>query len=220
MKKLVSFLSIVLILICGVLFLYEFCHVAVYSVSNYSVFKWLGIGFAAFYVVRIVPLVRKNEDWWQVFSHELSHTLVGLLFLQEIHSFNAGEREGRITHSGQKVGDLFISLAPYTLPFSTYLVLFMSLLIKSEFLYVFEIIAGFTWAFHIKCFISQTGSYQTDISRKGLFKSYAFIATAHLFNLSVILMSVESGIIDANIRLFTAYWSDLQQAYNFIVSLF
>ena len=135
MKKLVNFISIVLILICGVLFLYEFCHVAVYSVSNYSVFKWLGIGFAAFYVVRIVPLVRKNEDWWQVFSHELSHTLVGLLFLQEIHSFNAGEREGRITHSGQKVGDLFISLAPYTLPFSTYLVLFMSLLIKSEFLY-------------------------------------------------------------------------------------
>lgn len=219
MKKTARFISVVLIIVCGVLFLYELYPVVVWSIKNYSEYKWLGIGFAGYYVVRMIPVLRKNEDWLQVFSHELSHTLVGLLFFQEIHSFNAGEREGRITHSGNNFGDLFISLAPYTLPFYTYAVLFLTLLIKPEFVRFFEAFAGLTWAFHIKCFTSQTGNYQTDISKQGFFRAYAFIITAHFLNLSIILLSVRSGIIDANIHLFTAYWSDIQQAYQFVVNL-
>jgi len=219
MKGFLRFISIVLILVCGVLSFIELRPVIKNVVDDYAAFKWLGIGFAAYYVLRLIPTLKKNEDFLQVFAHELSHTLVGLLFFREIHSFNAGEREGQIMHSGHKVGILFIALAPYSLPYITYFLLFLSLIIKPEFVYIFDALAGFTWAFHIKCFLKQTGSYQTDISGQGFFRAYAFILTAHLFNLSLILLSIQNGIINANVQLFTAYWSDLYQAYHFVEGL-
>lgn len=220
MGKLIKALSVVLIIICGALFYYELCPVVVQAVKEYAAFKWLGIGFVAYFILGLVPALKKNEDFLQVFVHELSHTLVGLLFFSEIHSFNADEREGRIAHSSGRFGHLFISLAPYTFPYITYFLLFLIIMIKPEFIFVFEILVGFTWAFHIKCFLKQTGSYQTDLKGVGLFRSYLYIVMAHFFNLSMILLSIRIGILQANVRLFTSYWEDLCQAFHFVVGLF
>ena len=221
MKGISKFISILLILICGALTIYELWPVAVQAIGNIAVFKWLGIGIAAYFVLRIIPGLKKNEDFLRVFAHELSHTLVGILFLREIKEFNAGEREGQILHAGRnRFGSLFISLAPYCFPYVTYLLLLLIIMIKPEFVWVFEMLAGFTWAFHIMCFIDQTGSYQTDISGQGFFRSYAYIIMAHAFNLSVILLSIQEGIISANVDLFTAYWHDACQAFHFLINLF
>lgn len=220
MKGFVKVVSVILILISGALFLYELCPVLGQSAREYSAYKWLGVGFAAYFILNLIPALKKNEDFLQVFVHEFSHTLVSLLFFSEIHSFNAGEREGQITHSCNRFGHLFIALAPYTFPYITYIILLLCIMIKPEFIFVFEILAGFTWAFHIKCFLKQTGSYQPDLKGVGLFRSYAYILMAHFFNLSIILLSIRIGIIQANVQLFTAYWNDLCQAFHFIVGLF
>ena len=220
MKALSKIISILLILICGALFIYELIPTVVRAFGNYAVFLWLAIGMVAYFVLNLIPALKKNEDFLQVFAHELSHTLVGLLFLNEIKEFNAKENTGQIIHTQRRFGSLFISLAPYTFPYFTYLILFLCLIIKPEFVYIFEILAGFTWAFHIRCFRKQTGNHQTDISSQGYFRSYAYIVMAHAFNLSIILLSIQDGIISANVQLFTAYWNDLCQAFRFVVGLF
>ena len=83
-------------------------------------------------------------------------------------------------------------------------------------LYVMDILIGLTLGFHLHCFLTQSRNYQTDISDRGYVKSYLFIAAFLMFNLTVILMSVRLGIVEANVRLFTAYWSDMKAAFAMI----
>ncbi|MBO7111983.1 MAG: hypothetical protein J6W18_08550 [Bacteroidaceae bacterium] len=51
-------------------------------------------------------------------------------------------------------------------------------------------------------------------------RSYAYIVMAHFFNLSMILLSIRIGIIQANVRLFTEYWNDVCQTFRSVVGLF
>jgi hypothetical protein len=177
---------------------------------------WFFIGIGSYFILRLIPQLKKNEEWLQTFSHELSHTIVGLLFFQRIHSFQAGEKSGAVYHSGHRFGETFISLAPYYLPIFTFAFLLLRIIGAWKSLYIFDIFIGFTLAFHCLCFAKQTRSYQTDISSVGYVKAYLFIACALLFNLTIILLSIRKGIVNANIYLFTNYWDDIVSAVKFI----
>lgn len=163
---------------------------------------------AVYFLLRITPLSR-NESWAQTFSHELSHTVVGMMFLQKIHSFKAEEDTGEISHSGKGYGRIFITLAPYCLPIYTYAFILLRLTAASNMLYIFDILIGFTLAFHIICFWKQTRPYQTDIQRFGNLRSYLFIVAFWVFNASVILLSIRKGVVESVIYLFPRYWGHI-----------
>ena len=183
---------------------------------HWKVYLWFFLGMGAYFILRLIPQIKKNEEWLQVFSHELSHTIVGFLFFQKIHSFQAGENSGVVYHSGRRFGETFISLAPYYLPIFTFAFLLFRIIGAWQSLYIFDIFVGFSLAFHCLCFIKQTRPYQTDISSIGYLKAYLFIACALLFNMTIILLSIRKGIVNANVYLFTHYWNDIIQFINHI----
>ena len=92
----------------AILFIFELYRTALMVYSDHTYFYGLAIGMAVYFIVGL--FMKKNKVWMQTFSHELTHTLVGMLFFRKIHSFTAGEGEGDITHSAQKVrfGSLMI----------------------------------------------------------------------------------------------------------------
>lgn len=169
-------------------------------------------------------ILKKNKILHQTMVHEGAHMLVGGLFLRRtITSFNAtAESGGEINYMGRK--NIFMSLAPYYLPYLTFGLLFIRLMIKPECLFIIDILIGVTLMFHISCFVSQTHSQQSDIRGNGLMLSYLFIATFVAFNMAVIIYSLGFAgsktepvdILNANVLFFRQSYADIVSLINFI----
>lgn len=188
--------------------------------GNWRNYVWLAGGFIAYLILREIPFMRKNENWLEVFSHELSHTIVGLFFGRKIHSFNVGQVEGKVSYSGRRFGDFFISLAPYCLPVVTYALLTFRLLGEPSLFYIFDFLTGLTLAFYCHAFATQTGSYQSDISDQGLVRAFAFIGSAWIFNLTVIIISMCLGLLKAIWRILCHYWQTILSWSGWLIELF
>ena len=215
MLRILSYPLIILLIALGIT---AIIPVIGWSISHYSAYMWVGVGMVAYFVLSIIRIFNKNLEWLRTFSHELSHTIVGMMFLRKIHSFEAGEGEGEMSHSGGlRFGTIFISLAPYCLPIFTYLLLFLRELSAANSLYIFDIMIGFTAAFHIGCFRSQIGRHQTDITSVGILRSYLFIFAMWTVNLTILLLSIRYGVIDAFKTLAVEYWSSVVSWYNIVV---
>ena len=212
-------LTLPLIIITIALGITELIPIVKWSIAHYIIYKWVGLGMAIYFALSIIRLFNKNLEWLRTFSHELTHTVVGLMFLRKIHSFEAGQGEGVMSHSGGlRFGTIFISLAPYCLSLFTFPLLFLRELSATNSLYIFDIIIGLTLAFHIGCFRSQIGRHQTDITSVGVFKSYLFIFAMWVVNLTIILMSTRMGVIDAFKNLGIEYWNDIREWSLWLVS--
>lgn len=197
----------------------EIIPVVKWSAANVATYQWMLYGLAGYLILRKTRIISRNELWLQTFSHELSHTIVSLMFFQKIHSFQAEEDTGVMYRSGSGWGGIFITLAPYCLPIYTYLFIFLRLLGAVEMFYIFDILIGFTLAFHLVSFWKQTRPYQTDIQKYGYLLSYLFIIAFLIFNLTIIISTIRFGVIDAAINLFTHYWSDIKYCWQELLSL-
>lgn len=180
---------------------------------NLEMYKWTGIGIIAFFILS--RLFNKNLKWFATFSHELTHTIVSLLLFRKIHSFSAGMGYGEIYTSGNERTLVFVDLAPYCFPIFTYLLLAIRMMLAKDMLMYYDIFIGLSIGFHIYCFRTQTGSYQTDINKHPLFFSYLYIATFLLFNFTVILVSYWHSK-----NVFTALWYVLMHIWNFFSIIF
>lgn len=216
MRILFRILGYIFYIPLSLLFLFELYRTGVIVFHGYPLYKWFGIGFAAYIILGL--FFKKNRKWLQTFSHELTHTVVGMLFFRKIHSFTAEKGEGVMSYSVSKyhIGDLMISLSPYFLPIFTFFFLIIRHAVSGEAMYIFDAIIGFTFAFHLGCFISQTGNYQTDISQHGYFFSYLVIVTFLALNISLVLLSIESNLFPAVRDYAIAAWTDLKTVYDFI----
>lgn len=201
----------------------EIIPIAEWLIAHPIKYQYVGMGMAGYFVVTLLGFFKKNLEWVRTFSHELSHTIVGMMFFRKIHSFEAGVGSGVMSHSGGlRFGTIFISLAPYCLPIFTYLFLFLRELGATSSLYIFDIIIGVTTAFHIGCFRRQIGLHQTDITSVGAFRSALFIVAMWIVNLSVLLLSIRMGVLKAFKTLAVEYYEDLvmwsKVALDFVMS--
>jgi hypothetical protein len=169
-----------------------------------KVYMWFTIGFVTYLFIK--GMFRKNLKFLETFTHELTHTIVGLVFLQKIHSFQATNGEGgEIYHSGKLQNNVFIKLAPYCFPIYTFTLLIFRLWIASKSLWIFEMLIGFTVGFHAVTIKKQIGRRQTDITSCGIMFSYIFIWSFILFHAALIIWSMRSGIDGAFVR----YWQNV-----------
>lgn len=194
----------------------EFFPVLTYAIKHLATYQWLLYGVAAYFVLRRFKFFALNEKWMLTASHETNHIVVGLMFFHKIHSLQVNENSGVVYHSGNKFGDIFISLAPYCLPLVTYLLLLLRLIGAHEMLYVFDLLIGFTLGFYIFSFYKETHLYQTDILKHGYVKSFMFLFICWFFNATIILLSVRKGIFGAVTYLFPEYWDNIVGWWNFI----
>jgi hypothetical protein len=216
MQRIINILTFSLLFVCVLLAAIEFYPVLLWGIKHCSVYKWFGAGFVSYFVLRLIPFVKKNGELFQTFTHELTHTIVAVMFFRKIHSFHAEERSGVMEHSGGRFGDIFISLAPYCLPVFSYAFLLLRIIGAWRELMWFDIFIGITVAFHGTCFSKQTGNYQTDIERYGYLKSYLFIVVCWLFHATIILLSIRKGIVNSVCYLFQHYWSDIVMSLKYI----
>lgn len=217
-----SFILILTLIICA----FEMFRCGQYVVesiknNNYQGFLWLGIGMVFFLILSLF-LFKKNRHIVITLTHEGAHFLVGAIFLRrKITEFNAkaieylknGENLGEVWSIGEN--NVFMSLAPYMLPYITFFFIFLRMMIKPDCLPIIDFIIGFTLMFHFTCWKTYMGSYQGDLQVCGIFRSYLFIWTFILFNMAIILYSLGGGmqepvnIIHANVQWFSQAWKDI-----------
>jgi len=172
-------------------------------IQYYKAYLWFAVGIATYFVIK--PLFRKNLSFLETFTHELTHTIVGLIFFQRIHSFTATDGEGGVMkHSGKHTNNVFIALAPYFLPIFTFTLLLFRIMVKTEYLQFFDVLIGLSVAFHFVAMIKDIRPNQSDIKTCGYVFSYLFISAFLLFNTSIILWSIQNGISVA----FVNWWDN------------
>ena len=231
MSKFRKFITIFLLVIGIVIAAFEFYRTIVYAVNAtmndlYSGYLWVGVGFVVYLVMHRF-VFRKNIDIMQTMSHEGAHMLVGALFLRrKIYQFNAkssdsltyGDNTLGFVSSSRKNGYISImsTLAPYMLPYLTFLLLLFRLMIKNECLPIVDVIIGFSLMFYILCWKKDTRRDQSDIQLCGVFLSYLYIITFLLFNISLIIYSVSGGMSDP-MNIFEAVRQYFVQTWNDII---
>lgn len=174
--------------------------------SEFSDYLWFFAGAAIYFAANHLKWFNQNTKWMRTFTHELTHTIVGIFFLRKIHSFNASNNEGAVVHSGGNFGSLFITLAPYCLPIYTFGFALVRLLGAEETLFVFDIFMGFTLAFHLNCYAIETRPIQTDLKKSGYVRSALFIPSALFLNITLIVCTIHSNLIQAIKDVFVSYW--------------
>jgi hypothetical protein len=214
--KILQLLSYPLLAVLLVLTVLEFYPVLLYGIKHLRAYQWLLYGMAIYFIIRRFGFFSRNEPWLQTTAHEATHALVGLMFFHKIHSLQANESNGVVYHSGRGFGDIFISLAPYCLPVLTYAILIFRLMGATSMLYIFDLLIGFTLAFHILCFGTQTRLDQPDIKGHGCVRSVLFICVSWFFNATIILLSIRKGVFGAFTYIFPQYWHDIVDFWNFI----
>lgn len=219
MKILFRILYFIFVTFCIAVIAVNIPDVFITAAKSIKTYQWFLYGAAGYFVIRLIPAIRRNEKWLQTFSHELTHTIVSIMFLRKIHSFQVeAEGTGAVWHSGKRsFGSMFISLAPYCFPIFTYLFMLLRLLGSSEMMYIFDITIGLTAAFHFVCFWKQTGNYQTDIQSQGYARSYFFIAAWRLFNATIIILTIRMGIVEAVTYIFPKYWETITHWWNTVL---
>lgn len=164
----------------------RWCHNT--KVSYYPWCLWLVSGACIF------PLMNKffvkNMELTKTFTHELTHTITGVLLFRRIHSFHAEEQgSGVVWSSGNDSIRFMTFLAPYCFPIYTFPMLMLRCLVAKTFFPIIDVIIGFSIGLHIVCFTEQTRSSQTDINQFPLWFSYVYILSVWLFDISIILLT-------------------------------
>ena len=165
-------------------------------------------GFAAyslFMFFLISPKVRHNLNWFIHFTHELTHTLVALLFFRRIEEFLVSRRDCHVKYQKSRIGYVPITLSPYCIPIYTVMLFPFRYFGAPQYMFVFDVMIAFTYAFHIHSFIKYTRYTQSDIEGCGLVRSTAFISFVHCAVLALILSMPKGGMKLAIQRVFCEY---------------
>jgi len=187
-----------------------------WAVLHIKIYMWFMIGILAFFLLRKIPFYAKNEEILQTHSHELTHAIVGIIFLQEILSIESEKNRGVVWHRGGKFGGIFISLAPYCFPVFVYAVILFRIIGANSQLYVFDILIGLILGFYLLCFWKDTRLEQSDLQRYGPVCSMIFILMMWFFHASLILLCIRKGFVNAITYLFQQYWGTLVNWWNLI----
>lgn len=168
------------------------------------------MGFVAYIVFAITLIIlhlSHNLNWFMKFTHELTHTLVALLFVKKINEFVVRGRECYVNYQIGKFGIGYtpITLSPYCIPIYTFMVFPFRFAGDAQYMVIFDALIAFTYAFHIHSFIKQTRLSQSDIENCGVAKSVAFLAFSHLAVASLILATPKGGVLKAVVRVFWEY---------------
>lgn len=162
-------------------------------------------GAVTVFILMLFPRFRHNLRWWMKFTHELTHTLVALLFFRKISTFVVREKECYVAYSGGWFGYVPITLSPYCVPLYTLMILPFRYTAGNEFMPVFDFLLGFTYMFHIISFCIQFNFRQSDIVNCGKVRSTLFIAFVQFFFAALLIATIRGGVWNALSRVFYEY---------------
>ena len=125
-------------------------------------------------------------------EHELTHILVGLLFLIRPLSIRVTETKGgEVVLTGS---NLWITLAPYFLPTISFVVLPFAWLASAKAERTLLAVTGASVVYHLLSTWSEVGVVQSDFRKAGILQSLLLLPVANLICYGVILAFVAQGL--------------------------
>lgn len=168
--------------------------------------RWLALGFVAFFGLFLLPRTRNNVQWFMKFSHEFTHLLFALLFFRKIHRFKVDDKDSHVSYSGGWLGYHVITLSPYCIPVFTLALLPWRFTTGDPiFLCCIDFLIGFSYAFHLCCWVRQIHPGQTDLTGPGIVKSLLAIALFQIIGFCLVVLTPTSGVVLAFRRVFVDF---------------
>ena len=203
-------LSALLIIAIGVLI--ETIKRGTISTERLMLHRNLLIGFVAFFALFLIPRVRSNVRWLMKFTHEFTHLLFAILFFRKINRFKVDDTDSYVSYSSGGFGYHAIALSPYCIPIFTLALLpwrFTTGAHSYIYLMGIDALIGFTYAFHVCCWIKQIRLSQTDIIGPGVVKSILCITLFQVINFCLVALTPSSGVMLAIQRVFVDFPSSV-----------
>jgi hypothetical protein len=137
-----------------------------------------------------------------------------IMFRDVVSVQSTSDQGGVMYHRGD--ANIFIALAPYTLPILTYLTLIIASVMPSAVKWPY-ILVGFTFFLHMHAFKRQTRLDQPDLQESGIYRSVVFIATFLPMNIAICLYALKTTLWAGIGTYFASVWSDIS---GLVVNLF
>ena len=159
--------------------------------------RWLAFlaGLVVFFPCLFVARRLFSSAWsyLETLEHEITHLLIGLLFLKipvgiRVSAHEGGEVRQRETWLGS-MGQTWVALAPYFFPTLPLFVLIFAYFIDLS-PKTFLAVLGWTTAFHLVTNWSETSFRQTDLQKSGILKTLLILPVMNLITYGAILAFV------------------------------
>ncbi len=129
--------------------------------------------------------------WLETFEHEITHLIIGLLFLKIPVGFRVSAHEGgEVRQIGRgTTGQIWVTLAPYFFPTVSLLVLIIAYFANLETPVLLGIL-GWTTAFHLISNWGETSFRQPDLQKAGIIKTILILPVMNLICYGAVLAFV------------------------------
>ena len=180
--------------------------------------RWLSFlaGLVVFFPCLFVArrLFPSAWSYLETLEHEITHLLVGLLFLKIPVGIRVSAHEGgEVRQIGRgTTGQTWIALAPYFLPTISLFAIIVAYLIGLD-TRTFLAVLGWTTAFHLVTNWGETSFRQPDLKKAGILKTLLILPVMNLISYGAILAFVAGGG-----KGFAAFWLDGLKGALFLAS--
>lgn len=132
--------------------------------------------------------------WLETFEHEVTHLLIGLLFLKIPVGFRVSSHAGgEVRQIGRgTTGQTWITLAPYFFPTVPLAVLLIAYLFKLD-AFILLALLGWTTVFHLISNWGETNFRQPDLQKAGILKTILILPLMNVIFYGAILAFVGDG---------------------------
>lgn len=157
---------------------------------------WFLAGAAVFLPCWFIAKRLFHSGWCylQTLEHELTHLLIGLLFLKIPTGIRVSAHEGgEVRQIGfGTTGQIWVTLAPYFFPTTSVAVIIVAYFAGLNTLLLLGIL-GWTTAFHLVTNWSETSFRQPDLQKAGILKTILILPIMNLICYGAVLAFVADG---------------------------
>jgi len=200
MLKIINKISLALFLVATPFLFYGFgtAMLKIISKTSFGNPRWLWfLAGAAIFFPCLFAAKRLFHSGWcylQTLEHELTHLLIGLLFLKIPTGIRVSAHEGgEVRQIGfGTTGQIWVTLAPYFFPTISIAVLIFAYFAGLNTSPLLGIL-GWTTAFHLITNWSETSFRQPDLQKAGILKTILILPIMNLICYGAVLAFVADG---------------------------
>ena len=222
MLKIVSKISIILFLIAAPFLFIGFSAEMLRIISKISLSdsRWFSffLGAAIFFPSLLIAkrLFPALWSYLETLEHELTHLLVGLIFLKIPTGIRVSAHEGgEVRQIGLgTTGQTWISLAPYFFPTVSLAVLILAYFFDLNIKFMLGVL-GWTTAFHLISNWGETSFRQPDLKKAGILKTILILPVMNLICYGAVFAFVSGGQ-----KGFVNFWiGGFDETFNFAIEI-
>ncbi len=200
MLKIINKISLALFLVATPFLFYGFGTAILKIISKTSFgnprWLWFLAGVAVFFPCLFLAKRLFHSGWCylETLEHELTHLLIGLLFLKIPTGIRVSAHEGgEVRQIGfGTTGQVWVTLAPYFFPTISIAVLILAYIAELNTLLLLGIL-GWTTAFHLITNWSETSFRQPDLQKAGILRTILILPIMNLICYGAVLAFVADG---------------------------